>query len=94
MVTDIFGSETFSLLSPTFTGILTSPMLTPEISADIVEKVDDQANVPVHVQMKAAMAQKVKDAMKNSVLPESGSPNSEQYKKYAAHAMDALKAFA
>lgn len=94
VVTDIFGSETFSLLSPTFTGILTSPMLTPEISADIVEKVDDQANVPVHVQMKAAMAQKVKDAMKNNVLPESGSPNSEQYKKYAAHAMEALKAFA
>lgn len=93
VVTDIFGAETFTLLSPTFTGILSSHLLTPEISADIVEKVDEELNKQVHVNQKAAMAQTVKDSMKNYVLPEAGSPNNELYKRYAAQAMDALKVF-
>lgn len=90
---DMFDAETFKLLSPSFTGIFSSQDLTPELIEDLVEKVDEQMNTPVHVNQKQAMAQAVKEAMKNHVLPEAGSPNNEVYKKYAAHAMDAMKVF-
>lgn len=93
VITDIFGAETFNLLSSTFTGILSSHMLTPEISADIVEKVDEELSKQVHVNQKVTMAQMVKDCMKNYVLHEAGSPNNELYKRYAAQAMEALKVF-
>ncbi len=93
VVTDFFGAESFSLLSPTFTGILSSHLLTPEVSADIVDKVDQELHKQLHVNQKAAMAQGIKDAMKNYVLPEAGSPNNDLYKRYAAQAMDAIKIF-
>lgn len=92
VVTDIFGSETFSFMSDKFTGILSSAAFTPEVSSDIVEKVDELSAQPLHVNKKAEMAQAVKDLMKNYVLPEAGSPNNDLYKRYAAQAMDALKA--
>lgn len=91
---DDFGVETFSLLSNTFTGIVSSPSMTPEAIADIVENVDRVTATPHHVNEKAAMAQTVKDLMKNKVLPEAGSPNNDLYKKYAAQAKDALKVLA
>ena len=91
VVTDFFGSESFKLLAPTFTGILKSSELTPEITADIVEKVDEAKAQPVHVNRKAERVQAMKDLMKNYVLPEAGSPNNDLYKRYAAQAMEALK---
>ena len=58
---------------------------------ELVEKVDDEILKPVHMARKAEMSQTVKDLVKNSVLPEAGSPSTELYKRYAAQAKDALK---
>ena len=91
VVADDFGVETFTLLSQKFTGILSSQSLTPEMIGELVEKVDEEILKPVHMARKAEMAQTVKDMMKNSVLPEAGSPSTELYKRYAAQAKDALK---
>lgn len=91
---DDFGSPMFSLLSAAFTGIISSPAMTPEMLSDVVEKVDEAINTPVHVTKKAEMAQAVKDCMKNHVLSEAGSPNNELYKRYGAQAKEALKIFA
>ncbi len=92
--TDDFGVEMFQLLSPSFTGILKSQELTPERIGYVVERVDEETALPIHVNKKAELAQKVKDLMKNNVLPEAGSPSSELYRRYAAKATEALKVFA
>lgn len=93
VIADEFGVESFTFISNTFTGILTSRERTPEMTADIVEKIDEEILKPIHVTQKSEMSQKVKDLMKNSVLPEVGSPSNEVYKRYATQAKEALKVF-
>ncbi len=91
VITDEFGVEMFTLLAEKFTGLLSSPELTPELISEISEKIDKLIVIPRHVNEKSKMAQIIKDLMKNVVLPESGSPNGEQYKRYAAQAKNALQ---
>lgn len=92
VTTDVWGIESFSLLSPTFTGILTAAGFTPELKEDLVEKVDTALSEARHVNEKAAMAEVVKGLIKNNVLPETGSSTNAMFKRYSEQAMAALAA--
>lgn len=94
VATDIFGIESFSMLAPKFTGIMTAPGFTPEFIEQLVDDVDKALATPRHVNEKAAMADTVKLLVKNHVLPEAGSPTSPLFKRYSEKAMAALEALA
>lgn len=91
VVVDDFGAEMFTLLSPSFTGIITAPDFTPEVIENLVEKIDEDIRQPRHVQKKAEMSDTIKALMKDKVLPEVGSPTHEMYKRYAAKAREAME---
>ena len=92
VTTDTWGIESFTLLSPKFTEILTAPGLTPELRQQLIEEVDEEVAKPRHVTEKADMAGKVKAIVKDTVLPEAGSPNTPLFKRYSAKALEALEA--
>ncbi len=92
---DMFGIESFSLLSQKFTGLMTAPGFTPEFIEQLVEDVDKAMATPRHVNEKAEMSDKIKLIVKEYIFPESGnSPTSPQYQLYAGKAMAALEQLA
>lgn len=90
---DDFGIETFTLLSPKFTDIITSPDFKPEIKNDLVDKVNQLNGEQRHVNDNKDAAEAIKNAVRNYVFPEAGSPSSPTYKRYAAQAQVALETF-
>lgn len=92
-VADDFGIETFTLVSPTFTGILTANDFTPELKDYIVETVDTKMKEQRHVNANKEANDTIIGIVKNSVFPEAGSPTSPLYKKYAEQAKSAMNLF-
>lgn len=88
---DTFGAETFTLLSSKFTGLLVSPQLTSDATESLVEQIDAEISKPRHIQEKTKMAEIIKSCVKDYVLPESGSPTTETYKRFSNQALKALE---
>lgn len=93
VTTDFAGIETFTLLSPKFTEILTAPDFTPEVKNDLIEKVDKKIAEPRHVRVNKEAADAIINVMRNFVFPEAGSPTSPLYRRYSDQAQAALETF-
>lgn len=89
--TDDFDVEIFSIVSSKFSNFLSGEEFTHEMRTSIVEKVDRLLSESRHVDENARMSGFIKTIMKEYVLPESGSPSSTIYKKYAEQAKAALE---
>lgn len=92
VTTDTWGIEAFTLLSPKFTELLTAPGYTPELNQQLIDDVETALQTPRHVSEKEAMANTVKVTVKDTVLPEAGTPSSPVFKRYSEQAMAALEA--
>lgn len=91
VTTDEWDSEIVTLLSPQFTDLLTSEVLTEELLDTIKEKVDNVLKDPnLKMSERTAMMDKVKVVMRDYVSKECSSTTSPKYQQYSGEAKKAL----
>lgn len=89
---DTFGAEQFTLYAPTFTGVKTAENLTQDDIQELGWTVDDRLAANRHVDEINALKSNVIAMMRDVVLAETGSPNTDTYRRYATQAEAAMNA--